>query len=89
MAIFAALQRLRMNNDVLWLVRLGIDQGLVTRAQCTAVRRTLGEGAELVDFAQKLIDDGVVEDVALVEKLGGLAYAKGQKGPPANDPFDD
>ena len=78
-----------MNHDVLWLVRLSLDQGLLTRAQCRAVVQSLGEGVELVDFAQKLIDDGFVEDIAKLEKLGGLAYAQGQKGPPASNPLED
>ncbi len=78
-----------MNPDVLWLVRLGLDQGLFTPKQCRAVRQALGDQAELVDFAQKFIDDGVVTNQEALEKLAGLAYAKGQKGPPAFDPFDD
>lgn len=78
-----------MNPDVLWLVRLGLDQGLFTQKQCRAVRQALGDQAELVDFAQKFIDDGVVTNQEALEKLAGLAYAKGQKGPPAFDPFDD
>ncbi|MBC7366081.1 MAG: PilT/PilU family type 4a pilus ATPase [Undibacterium sp.] len=42
-----------------------------------------------MDFAQKLIDDGLVTDVALLEKLAGLAVTKAQKGPPASDPFEE
>ena len=79
-----------MTNDILWLVRLGLDQRLFTRAQASAVRTALGDAAELGDFAQKLVDDGAVDDAGLatLEKLAGLAMAKGQKGPPALDPFD-
>ncbi|MEO6876674.1 MAG: PilT/PilU family type 4a pilus ATPase [Opitutaceae bacterium] len=76
-----------MNADVLWLVRLGLDQGLFTREQCTAVRTLLGDDAEIGEFAQTLIDDGHVEDVDTLEKVAGLAMAKGQKGAPADDPF--
>ena len=78
-----------MNADVLWLVRLGLDQGLFRREQCVAVRTALGEGAEIADFAQKLIDDGFVENVDTLEKVAGLAMTKSRKGPPANDPFVD
>jgi len=78
-----------MNPDVLWLARLGIDQGLLTRAQCLAVRSALGDSVELMGFAQKLIDDGIVTDIPALEKLGGFAFAKGQKGPPASDPFEE
>ncbi len=78
-----------MHPAVLWLVRLGLDQGLLTRAQALSVRTALGDGAELGDFAQKLIDDGIVDEsnIATLEKLAGLAHTKGQKGPPASDPF--
>jgi twitching motility protein PilT len=78
-----------MNHDVLWLVRLGLDQGLLKRTGCVAVRTALGDQAEIGDFAQMLIDDGHVDDVAALEKIAGLAMAKGQKGPPAGDPFED
>ena len=78
-----------MKNDVLWLLRLAIDQGLLTLAQAMHVRADLGAEAELMDYAQKLIDDGLVTDVEMLEKLAGLAQTKGAKGPPANNPFDD
>ncbi|MBS0663949.1 MAG: PilT/PilU family type 4a pilus ATPase [Verrucomicrobia bacterium] len=78
-----------MNPDVLWLVRLGTDQGLFHRKQCAAIRAKLGETAEIGDFAQLLIDDGVVEDVAALERLAGVAMGKAQGGPPASDPFED
>lgn len=78
-----------MHPDVLWLVRLGMDQGLFTRKQCLGVRQALGAQAELVDFAQQFIDEGIVTNQEALEKLAGLAYAKGQKGPPAFDPFEE
>ncbi len=77
-----------MHHDVLWLVRLGLDQGLFRREHCVAVRTALGPDADLGAFAQQLIDDGHVEDVGTLEKIAGLALAKGQKGPPAEDPFE-
>jgi twitching motility protein PilT len=78
-----------MNNEILWLVRLGLDQRLFTRAQAIAVRQAVGEAAELMDFAQKLIDDAIVEDLDALEKLANLAQGKGQKSAPADDPFDE
>ncbi|MBX3749601.1 MAG: PilT/PilU family type 4a pilus ATPase [Opitutaceae bacterium] len=78
-----------MNNDTLWLVRLGLDQNLFTVTQAQAVRAALGDGAELMDFAQKLIDDGLVHDIETLEKVAGLAMNKAAKGPPADDPFAD
>ncbi|MEI6861183.1 MAG: PilT/PilU family type 4a pilus ATPase [Verrucomicrobiota bacterium] len=80
-----------MTNDILWLVRLGLDQRLFTRPQAVAIRAALGDNADLGGFAQQLVDDGIVgdADLATLEKLAGLAMGKGQKGPPALDPFDE
>jgi twitching motility protein PilT len=77
-----------MQPDILWLVRLSIDQGLITPAQAAQVRSELGDSAELVDFAQKLIDDGMVSNGAMLERIANLAFTKGQEGPPLSDPFD-
>jgi len=65
-----------MNNDVRWLVHLGTEQGLFTLAQCSSVARALGDGVCLMDFAQRLIDDGIVRDVGRLEGLGTEALAK-------------
>lgn len=78
-----------MTNDVLWLVRLGLDQGLFSRKHATAVRSEVGNDADIGTFAQRLVDAGYVEDVDTLEKIAGLAMNKGQKGPPSGDPFDD
>lgn len=53
-----------MNNEVLWLARLGIDAGLFTRGHASSICDGLGPKGELMDFAQELIDEGIVEDVA-------------------------
>ena len=76
-----------MKPDVLWLVRLGLDQGIFTREHCVTVRSSLGDDTEIADFAQKLIDEGFVENVETLEKVAGLAMTKGRKGPPSDDPF--
>jgi twitching motility protein PilT len=76
-----------MQPPVLWLVRLGLDQGLFTREQANTVKTALGENAEVVEFAQKLIDDGYVENVDVLEKVANLAMTKGAKGPPYGNPF--
>jgi twitching motility protein PilT len=80
-----------MHPAILWLVRLGYDQGLFNRAQAAAIRATLDDSADIADFAQKLIDEGVVDDsrIEALEKLASLAMTKGAKGPPAVDPFDE
>ncbi len=76
-----------MNDDILWLARLGLDQGLFTRAQCVQIRQKIGAGADLMAFAQELIDGGLVEDVERLELLAGQAVTKAKGGPPPNDPF--
>jgi len=76
-----------MNNDIRWLARLGIDQGLLTGAQSLQVARKVGATADLMAFAQELIDSAVVTDVDQLERLAELALAKAATGAPANDPF--
>ncbi|MEO5958860.1 MAG: PilT/PilU family type 4a pilus ATPase, partial [Opitutaceae bacterium] len=77
-----------MNHDTLWLVRLGLDQNLFSLSQASQVRAKLGDGADLMSFAQEFIDSGIVNDVETLEKVAGLAVAKAAKGPPAGDPFE-
>jgi twitching motility protein PilT len=78
-----------MNDDLRWLARLGIDQGLFSLPQCLQARSVLGRDADLMAFAQELIDSGVVTDVEKLELLAGLALEKAAKGPPASDPFTE
>ncbi len=79
-----------MQNEILWLVRLCLDVGLINPVQAIAVRAKLGDSADLMDFAQQLIDDGYVAETNLdtLEKIAGLALTKGKAGPPADNPFD-
>lgn len=76
-----------MQSAIRWLVRLGLDQRLFNHAQARAVRAAVGEGAELVDFAQRLIDDGHVSDVEALENIAGVAMNRAGQGPPTDDPF--
>ncbi len=78
-----------MNNEILWLVRISLDQNLFNREQAVAVNNAVGESAELMDFAQKLIDEGIVDDVSSLEGIAGEAMAKASDGPPENDPFSE
>jgi len=78
---------LAYNSDVLWLIRLGIEQQFFTQAQCRSLCLALGPQVELADFAQKLIDDGITEDVGALEVLAGLAITKAQHGSPTQNPF--
>ncbi len=78
-----------MNAAIIWLVRLGIDQGVFTTKQAWSARLKLGEDVDLVDFAQHLVDSGVVavEKIEALENLAGLAVARSRQGPPTDDPF--
>jgi twitching motility protein PilT len=76
-----------MTSDVVWLARLGLDQGMLTKAQCRAVRQALGDNPEIGDFAQRLIDEGLVENVEALERLAGLAMARSRGGDPTRNPF--
>jgi twitching motility protein PilT len=76
------------NHEILWLVRLGLDQKLFSREQARTARRALGPDAGLMDFAQKLIDDAIVHDIAALEQLAGDAVARAQAGPPDGNPLE-
>jgi twitching motility protein PilT len=76
-----------MNPDTLWLVRLGIDQGLFTRAQAVSVKARLGGRMAMLEFAQKMVDEDIVTDLEGLETIAGHASLKAKKGPPPSDPF--
>jgi twitching motility protein PilT len=78
-----------MDAAIQWLVRLGLEQGVFSRPQVEAVRRVIGDQAELLDFAQRLIDDGHVSDVEALEKLAGDAMGRARSGPPATHPLSE
>ena len=46
-----------------------------------AAHPSLGDDVSLVDFAQKLIDDGLVTDMEKLEKLAGMAQVRAPKEP--------
>lgn len=76
-----------MSPAILWLVRLGLEQQLFTSEQAAAARMAAGDDCELLDYAQRLIDDDHVDDLGALEKLAGEAFMKAKSGPPPVDPF--
>lgn len=72
-----------MNDEIRWLARLGSDQRLFTREQAAQVLAKLGAAADLMSFAQELIDSGIVNDIEKLEVLAGEAMANAAKGPPS------
>ncbi len=77
-----------MNHDTTWLARLVIDQGLVSQAQCVQTRAKVGADADMMTFAQELIDSALVSDVGKLEQLAELALTKAPRGGPVDDPFE-
>ena len=79
-----------MEASIIWLARLGVDQELFTVKTAWALRLKLGEDVSLMDFAQALVDGQLVpeEKIDLLERLAGLAQAKGRQGLPIEDPFE-
>lgn len=78
-----------MNHDTRWLARLGIDRGLFSQTHCRAIAAKIGADADLMGFAQELIDSGIVTDVETLEKLAETALENATKGSPAIDPLTD
>src|SRR5882724_1914622 len=78
-----------MNNEIRWFARLGVDQGHFSRRDCLLLQKSLGDQADLMDFAQRLIDDGIVETVETLEQIAALSLSKAKEGPPADDPFEE
>jgi twitching motility protein PilT len=78
-----------MNNEVLWLIRLGLAARLFSREQALSVLKSLGQQCELMEFAQKLIDEGYVEEVEQLENVAGQAVTRAQGGPPEGNPLLD
>ncbi len=76
-----------MTHDTAWLARLIIDQGFVTQAQCVQTRAKVGADADLMAFAQELVDSGIVTDISRLERFAEVAMTKGKSGPPLDDPF--
>ena len=72
-----------MNDEIRWLARLGSEQRLFTREQAAQVLAKLGDAADLMGFAQELIDSGIVNDIEKLEALAGEAMANAAKGPPS------
>ncbi len=76
-----------MKSEIFWFVRLGLEGRQFTREQAWAVRRKLGEEVELLDFAQSMIDDGMVADVDALQRTAELALEKALDGLPPVNPF--
>lgn len=80
-----------MDHAISWLVRLGVEQELFTLEHAQLARHAVGEQANLLAFAQHLIDEAYVDDERLgeLEKLAGMAQVRGADGPPDEDAWSE
>ena len=78
-----------MHASIHWFIFLGLEAGLFSRAAAFAVLKAVGQQAELLEFAQRLIDDGHVNDVEALERLAGVAFKQSKEGPPPEEPWGD
>jgi twitching motility protein PilT len=76
-----------MPDDIQWFVHLGLETKVFNAPAALAVSQAVGAEAELVDFAQRLIDDGHVSDIPALERLAGVAMQRAEQGPPPEDPW--
>ncbi len=70
-----------MHLSVRWLVALCAERGLCSESNSLALVDSLPDkGADLMVFAQALIDQELVLDLALLETLAGKALSNAQQG---------
>jgi len=73
--------------EIQCLAIIGAEQGLFTLSQARQIAAGLNENAEVVDFAQQLIDRDIVEDVAALERALDAAMKRAASGSAFKDPF--
>ena len=73
--------------EIQCLAIIGAEQGLFTLSQARQIAAGLQENAEVVDFAQQLIDRDIVDDVAALEAALDEAMKRAASGAVIRDPF--
>ena len=73
--------------EIQCLAIVGAERGMFTLSQARSIVSSLSESAEVVDFAQQLIDRDIVDDVAALENALDEAIKRVASGSPFNDPF--
>lgn len=71
-----------MSNETRWLARLGTEAGLFSETQAASVASRLGDEADLMAFAQELVDRGFVTEIEKLEQVAEEAMARAAGGPP-------
>ena len=76
-----------MNNGIRWLAWLCVEKGLCSPAQCRRALEQVGPQADLLGYAQHLLNTGVVADLPVLEELANIAHARTAGEGPPQDPF--
>lgn len=76
-----------MKRDIQWLVYLGLEQGLFELKPCFDLAESLGEDADIVAFAEGLLNRKSCENFDALQALVEQAYGLAQADAPPNDPF--
>lgn len=74
--------------EIQWLAYLGILEGFLNRKVCLELQESLGENAEILDFGERILDDGVYDNFERLQELVDEAWDKAEGGdPPPRNPF--
>lgn len=76
-----------MNNGIRWLAWLCVEKGLCSPAQCRRAAEQVGAAADLLGYAQHLLNTGIVTDLPVLEELANIAHARTHGEGPPQDPF--
>lgn len=76
-----------MRSDIQWLVHLGVEQGLFELQPCLDLGLSLGEDADIVAFAEGLLQQKACSDFDGLQALVEQAYSLAQKDSPPANPF--
>ena len=67
------MSRIVMKLEICWLVRLALNQNLLSMEQCRSIYAAVGPEAEPMDVAQKIVDDGLITGPVGSGKITTLA----------------
>lgn len=79
---------LPLNAEIKWLIALGLKRNLFAAEPCKDIIEALGEDADIVTFAEQLLQIGACFDFDAMQALVEESYAKAQEARPPQDPFD-
>jgi len=77
-----------LKAETKWLVALGLKRNLFAADPCRDVAEALGDDAEIVTFAEQLLQIGACFDFDAMQALVEEAYQTSLSKKPPQDPFD-